>query len=132
MIAIAALAFAAAGLLTAVGDGAAQMNGGSFRALIAALNADDRAAVQVHLAETFQLTFTGGTTVSGDDAVQILMLLDTPIDIVSVTPGGDQKGTAVLTFGNTTEHYTVDYTGARGGKVATITISAPSEGSSGD
>jgi hypothetical protein len=124
---LAALVVATGGLLVAVRGSDAQMNGGSFRALVAALNADDQAAVQVHLAETFQLSFSGGSTLTGDEAVQVLMLLDTPIDIVSIMPGGGQKGTAVLTFGNAPEHYTVDYTGARGSKIATMTISAPSE-----
>jgi hypothetical protein len=123
---MAALVVATGGLLIAVRASDAQMNGGSFRALIAALNADDQAAVQVHLAENFQLSFSGGSTLTGDEAVQVLMLLDTPVDIVSVTPGGQQKGTAVLTFGNAPEHYTVDYTGARGSRIATMSVSAPS------
>jgi len=119
MIAIGAM------LLTVHGSDAAQRNGGSFHTLIDALNAADQSEVQSHLADNFTLTFTGGTTATGTDALQMMMLMDTPITIVSETPGGGQKGAAVLEFGGKGLYYTVDYTGARGGKFATWTISDP-------
>jgi hypothetical protein len=115
-------------LLTAVAvaPGRATAQGGmhaSFSALIDALNAANQAEVQTHLSPSFTLTFTGGTTVTGSEALQMLMLLDTPITIVSATAGGDQKGSAVLEFGGKGLMYTVSYTGARGGMFATWTIS---------
>lgn len=127
VLALVGIALAAAALVVSAPASEAQMNGGSFRALIASLNADDKAAVGSHLAPDFSLTFTGGTTVTGDEGTTMLLLLDTPIDIISVTPGSGSKGSAVITFGNAEEHYTIAYTGARGGKFATWIINAPSE-----
>jgi hypothetical protein len=122
---------AAALLLTAQVSSAAQQNQGTLHTMIDALNAANQDEVQAHLADNFQLTFTGGTTVSGTEALDLLMLLDTPITIVSATPGGNQKGSAVLEFGGKGLMYTLDYTGARGGKFATWTINAPTSTTSG-
>lgn len=117
---------AGAVLVTAQMSSAAQRNTGTLHSMIDALNAANQEEVQSHLADDFQLTFTGGTTVSGQEALDLLMLLDIPITIVSATPGGNQKGTAVLEFGGKGLMYTVDYTGARGGKFATWTVNPPS------
>jgi hypothetical protein len=120
-----ALAVATGGLLVAVRGSDAQMNHGSFTALIDALNAEDAIGVQAHLADDFTLTMSGGTTLSGTEAVQTMMLLDTPINVVSVTPGGMSKGTAVVEFGGVPPQYTVTYTGGRDGKFASWTIDVP-------
>ena len=98
---------------------------GTFERMITALNANDAVGVQAHLAEDFSLTFIGGTALTGAEAAHLLLLLDTPITIVTLTPGGDQKGTAVLEFGNQPPHYTVHYTGARNGRFASWTIDIP-------
>ena len=98
---------------------------GSFHALIEALNAEDSVGVQAHLADNFTLTMTGGTTLSGTEAVHVMMLMDTPISNVSVMPGGGQKGTAVVEFGGVKPQYTITYTGARGGKFASWTSEVP-------
>lgn len=122
---------AAAVLVTSQATSAAQQNQGTLHTMVDALNAANQDEVQSHLADDFQLTFTGGTTVSGAEALDLLMLLDTPITIVSSTPGGNQKGSAVLEFGGKGLMYTLDYTGARGGKFATWTINAASSTGSG-
>ena len=119
------LLVAGAGVLAADRATATQQNAGTFHMLISALNAEDAVGVQAHLADDFSLTFVGGTTVSGAEAVHLLMLLDTPINIVSVTPAGMQHGTAVLEFGGKPPQYTVHYAGARGGKFASWTIEIP-------
>ena len=118
---VAAVAF----VLAADSAAATQSNAGTFHMLITALNAEDAVGVQAHLADDFKLTFVGGTTVTGTEAVHLLMLLDTPINIVSVTPAGMQHGTAVIEFGSKPPQYTVNYTGARGGKFASWTIEIP-------
>ena len=121
-----AIALAAgAVLITAQVSTAAQQNQGTLHTLIDALNAANQSEVQSHLSDDFQLTFSGGTTVTGQEALDMLMLLDTPITIVSATPGGNQKGSAVLEFGGKGLMYTLDYTGARGGKFASWTIEVP-------
>jgi hypothetical protein len=122
---LAALTLATCGLLLAVRAGDAQMNHGSFTALIDALNAEDAVGVQAHLAENFTLTMSGGTTLSGTEAVTTIMLLDTPINVVSVTPGGMSRGSAVVEFGGVPPQYTLTYTGARDGKFASIVIDLP-------
>ncbi len=120
-----AVVLAAGAIALAAQDAHAQQNQGTLHSLIEALNAEDTVGVQAHLASDFTLTFTGGTTVTGTEAVHMLMLLDTPITLVSGTPGGMQKGTAEINFGSGTPTYTLSYTGARGGKFASITIEAP-------
>lgn len=127
LIALAACAV----LITTQVSSAAQQNQGTLHTMIDALNAANQSEVQSHLSDDFQLTFTGGTTVSGQEALDMLMLLDTPITVVSSTPGGDQKGSAVLEFGGKGLMYTLDYTGARGGKFATWTINSPTSSSGG-
>lgn len=116
----------AAGALALTAQGTdAQRNQGTLHTLIEALNAEDAVGVQAHLASDFTLTFTGGTTSTGTEAVHMLMLLDTPITIVSGTPAGMQRGSAQINFGSGTPTYTLSFTGARGGKFASITIEAP-------
>ena len=87
---------------------ATQQNGNTFRSLIEALNAEDAVGVQAHLADDFSLTFVGGTTVSGTEAQHLLLLLDTPITVLSVTPGGMQNGAAQIDFGRKPPTMTID------------------------
>ena len=125
LLVLAALALTTAGSLVTVRGSDAQRNAGTFHAFVEALNADDAVGVQAHLADDFTLTFVGGTTLTGTEAVHLLMLLDTPITAVSVTPGGMQKGTAVVEFGGVPPQYTINYTGVRGGRFASWTIEVP-------
>jgi hypothetical protein len=123
---IAVLAAGAVLLSTQIA-GATQATDGAFNSVIYALNANDRAAVASHLAPNFQLTFTGGTTVTGTEALDMLMLLDTPIKIVFSGPTGNLTGSAVVTFDADPIEYAIEYTLAPDGKFATWTIASPDE-----
>jgi hypothetical protein len=109
---------------------AAPNGAGSFRSVIYALNANDREAVGSHLTPDFQLTFTGGTTVDGDEALDMLMLLDTPISIVSVESTGDLTGVGIVRFGDEPDEYVIEYTIAVNNQFSTWTIESPGEPSS--
>lgn len=93
----------------------------TFRNFIDAVNTRDVNQVRPFLDDTFTLTFTGGTSVTGTEAEQMLMLLDAPIVIVSVRPAGGGSGQAVLQFGDAASHYGVEYTGAMA-RIASLTI----------
>jgi hypothetical protein len=123
---LAVLVFLAVGVASSTSRATAQQNNNSFKNFIDVLNTGDAAMVQTHLASDFSLTFTGGTTVTGSEAVDMLLLLDRPIAIDSVSSdgGGSHGGTAHLTFGSG-QQYTVTFTGAMGGNLASLTIGDP-------
>src|SRR5204862_2196206 len=123
---LAVLAFLAVGVAASTSPAGAQMNDNSFKNFIDALNTGNSAMVQTHLASDFSLTFTGGTTVTGAEAVEMLLLLDRPITIDSVSSdgSGSHGGTAKLTFGSG-QQYSVTFKGEMGGHLGSITIGDP-------
>jgi len=120
LLAAAGLAVALAVLASPV---SAQRNSMSFTSFIDALNNNDATALAQHVSASFTLTFAGGSTLSGDDAQDALLLLDRPIQVKSVKAVDMQNGEAELIFGSG-QGYNVSFTGARGGQLATLTIGA--------
>lgn len=107
--------------------GEAQGMAGTFTSLITSLNTSNTTEMQSYLADDFTLTFIGGTTLQGAAAQHLLVLLNTPITIISAMPGrgGAMSGSAILQFGDG-RWYTVTYSGAMNAKVATLTIEGES------
>lgn len=99
----------------------AQMNGSTVRSFVAALNTDNQQMIDMYLAPNFQLSFAGGASYSGQQAKNLLLNFDRPITIVSVTPRGQQNASMSVGFNNSMP-YDIDYVGARGRMIASMTI----------
>jgi hypothetical protein len=99
----------------------AQQNGGTVRTLIAAINAGEVEGIQNAMAPDFELVFVGGTTVTGTEAQHLLVLLDTPITLVSTVPQGNHVNHTLLQFG-TGRQYLIVFEGAGSGKIKRMTF----------
>jgi hypothetical protein len=108
-----------------------QRNTANFQALIDALNAEDEGSVNARVATDFTLYFFNANLVMGQQAVQLLMLLDTPITVVSITPGPGMSGVAIVRFGGSTIQYTIRYGATPDGIFSGWQIDAPGDGSPG-
>jgi hypothetical protein len=122
------LSLAPAGAGRAAQDEDPQRNTANFQALIDALNAEDEASVSARVAPDFTLYFFNANLVMGQQAVQLLMLLDTPIAVVSITPGPGMSGVAVLRFGASRIDYTIRYGATPDGIFSGWQIDAPGDG----
>ena len=98
-------------------------NGSHIRGLITALNKADATAVQAALGPDFKLTLADGTATSGAAALQQLLGLPLPINIVSLTPQGGHVVSGMLQFGSSGP-IAVTF-GGDGGQVAALTITQP-------
>jgi hypothetical protein len=112
-----------AGALSVTPPVEAQRNSNTVRNFIDALNSDNATTINGFLAPDFQLIFTGGATYSGAQAQQLLLDFQRPIAIKSTMPQGMQVNQVTVSFNNSVD-YELTFNGARGGKIAKLTINS--------